>query len=86
VLTLAFSGVSQLRAFGQDIGKTSGQPLGGAVNKSQSGGHGIYVCLSTFRREVIRQSCHMYIRGGGGCGKKQKMMEKMRKRKNKCKM
>jgi len=50
------------------------------------GGHGIYVCLSTFRREVIRQSCHMYIRGGGGCGKKQKMMEKMRKRKNKCKM
>jgi len=36
VLALAFSGVPQLRAFGQDIGKTSGQPLGGAVNKSQS--------------------------------------------------
>lgn len=103
VLTLAFCeilrGICTLRVLARTLGKhRDTQPPLQSTNPNP-GGHGIYVCLRTFRRQVIRQSCHIAffswmrvcvcvsVWDCGGCVKKKNWSYKKdgKMRGNKCK-
>lgn len=65
LLTLAFSGVSRCVFLARTLGETRDSHSEEQSTNPNPGGHGIYVCLSTFRRQVIRQGCRIFRAGAG---------------------